>query len=150
MTTSLEGGPFYVTAEEVEKLVQEFDRCTLPRERWTHAAHLTVALLYILRYSWPHALELIRAGLQRYNAACGIITTAQSGYHETMTIFWMLMVRRYLSNLSASERSLVVIANNLIANYGSKHLPLEYYSRDTLMSPEARKRWVEPDLKAID
>jgi hypothetical protein len=39
--------------------------------------------------------------------------------------------------------------NNLAARYANKDLPLEYYSRDHLMSWEARIDWVEPDIKPL-
>jgi len=50
--------------------------------------------------------------------------------------------------LAASPRlSLVVIVNDLTNHYGNSSLPFEYYSREKLMSLEARKNWVKPDLK---
>jgi hypothetical protein len=43
----------------------------------------------------------------------------------------------------------VELANSLIQNYGNPRLTLEYYSKDLLMSQEARRSWVEPDLKSL-
>jgi hypothetical protein len=40
-------------------------------------------------------------------------------------------------------------ANSLIKAHGDKTLPLKYYSRERLMSWEARTRWVEPDLSPL-
>jgi len=37
----------------------------------------------------------------------------------------------------------------LVDRYGSKRLPFEYYSRERLMSWEARMDWVGPDLKPL-
>jgi hypothetical protein len=37
--------------DEAERLVREFETCTLPGERWTHEAHLTVALRYLTRHA---------------------------------------------------------------------------------------------------
>lgn len=139
----------YKTFEEIENLVGAFEDCTLPRCEWTHHAHLTVALWYLTHYSQLEATNCIRDPIQRYNLAIGIKTTQDSGYHETITLFWVRIVLRYLSAENANC-SIVELANGLIHSYGNTRLPLEYYSRDLLMSWEARISWVEPDLKPLD
>jgi hypothetical protein len=136
----------YSNAAEVLALIRDFKFCTLPRQRWTHRAHLTVALWHQLRYPWPEAVKLVRDSIMRYNEAHGIVQTRESGYHETMTLFWMRMVREYLKGATAGGRcSLASLANGVVALY-PKELPLVYYSRERLMSCEAREKWVEPDL----
>ena len=135
----------YQTEDEIEALVTKFNNCTLPRSEWNHTAHLIVALWYLIRYDEQEAIEQIRDRIKRYNAAMGIKTTKDSGYHETMTLFWVWMVRHYLS-LNSKQDSILLLANSLIGTY-DKYLPLQYYSRDLLMSWEARINWVEPDIK---
>jgi len=139
----------YRSLAEIESVVHGFQWCTLPRERWTHAAHLTVALWYHLRVPWPDAERLIRSGIKRFNAAHGIVTTPTGGYHETMTLFWIRMVRNYLDDVRGQKLSILVLYNGMLDRYGCKELPLEYYSRERLFSVEARANWVEPDLKKI-
>ncbi|NEP45199.1 MAG: hypothetical protein F6K35_40660 [Okeania sp. SIO2H7] len=136
------------TTEEIEELVEKFNNCTLPRGDWNHAAHLLVALWYLKNYPEIEAINRIRNGIKKYNAATGIETTENSGYHETMTLFWIKIVQQYL--LAASPHlSLVKIADDLINTCGNSSLPFTYYSREKLMSVEARKSWVKPDLKQI-
>jgi hypothetical protein len=137
------------TAAEIECLVRNFESCLLPRARWTHHAHLTVALWYCLRHPWPEAVRRVRTGIKRYNEASGIKTPPVGGYHETMTLFWLRMVRRYLETVSR-ECSLVALTNELVERYGNSRLPFEYYTRERLMSAEARAGWLEPDLKSLD
>lgn len=139
----------YQSVGEIESLIAAFENCTLPRNEWNHHAHLTVALWYLTRYSEAEATNLIRDRIQRYNSANGIKTTKDSGYHETMTLFWIRIVSRYLS-VAARTRSIVYLANELIDSYGDKNLPLTYYKRDRLMSSDARNSWIEPDLKPMD
>ncbi len=139
----------YQTIHEIENLVTAFQNCTLPRCQWNHTAHLTVALYYLIYYGEKQAGEHIRQDIQRYNAAMGIQTTKDSGYHETLTRFWVDMVRHYLS-INQQQASFLKLTNGLIDCYGDKHLPLQYYSRDLLMSWEARNSWVEPDLQHLD
>jgi len=136
------------TTGEVLSLLRRFHDCTLPRDEWTHAAHLTVALWHLLEYDWSEAVSRVRLGIQSYNAAHGIRTTPTGGYHETLTLFWMRRVRTFLEEDRNEARSLVALANDLGAALDSR-LPLEYYTRERLFSSEARAGWVEPDLKSL-
>ncbi|WP_258003981.1 hypothetical protein [Fischerella thermalis] len=139
----------YQTVTQIENLITAFKNCTLPRCEWNHTAHLTVALYYLIHYGEKQASDHLRQAIQSYNAAIGIQTTKNSGYHETLTRFWIHMVRHYLS-VNQKQASLLQLTNGLIDSYGNKHLPLQYYSRDLLMSWEARNHWVEPDLRHLD
>lgn len=138
----------YWTSGEIESLIEAFENCTLPRSEWTHQAHLIVALWYLTHYSQLEATNYIRNGIQQYNLAQGIKITKDSGYHETMTLFWIQIVHRYLS-VAIAKGSFVDIANGLLHSCGNPRLPLEYYSRELLMSWDARRSWVEPNLKPI-
>jgi hypothetical protein len=139
----------YRTRGEIENLISAFESCTLPRERWNHQAHLTVGLWYLVRHERAEATKLIRRNIQKYNRAHGIVTTKTSGYHETLTLFFIRVVSKYLKEASAHS-SVVELLNGLIDSYGDKNLPLAYYSKERLMSWEARARWLEPDLKPLD
>ncbi len=139
----------YQTVGEIESLIAAFENCTLPRDEWNHHAHLTVALWYLTRYSEAEATNCIRDRIQHYNKVSGIQTSNDSGYHETITIFWIRIIGRYLP-IARQDFSIVDIANECIKNYGDKSFPLQYYSRDRLMSWQARISWLEPDLKPLD
>src|SRR5215470_15970658 len=134
--------------EEIENLIREFESGALPRDQWDHKAHLTIACWYLVRYPEPEAARRIRKGIQRYNKSAGIVTTRENGYHESITMFWVSMVKNFLRNATL-ECSIVGLINNLVDRYGNKRLPYEYYSRDLLMSLEARLNRVEPDLKPL-
>ena len=130
----------FETAEEVVRLVERFAEATLPHAEWTHRAHLTVALWYASQYPPAEALERMRAGILRLNAAHGVVTTPTRGYHETITRFYMHVVSRHV----ARERSAgdwAERANRFVARYGSRELPLAHYSEARLKSAEARY-WV--------
>jgi hypothetical protein len=133
---------------EVESLVRAFEACTLPRSEWTHQAHLTVALWYLAHCSGREATARVRNGIKRYNDAVGVRTMKDGGYHETITLFWICAISKYLL-LADAGRSFVELANDMISRFGDGRLPFEYYSRELLMSWRARTSWVEPDLKAL-
>ncbi|HKP88222.1 MAG TPA: hypothetical protein VJZ26_19110 [Blastocatellia bacterium] len=136
----------YATFGEIERLVRSFEDCSLPKQEWTHRAHMTAALWYLVHHSGREATSRIRNGIKRFNAAKGGVTTPTGGYHETITLFWICIISRYLLRADAG-RTLVELVNDFIERWGSKNLPLEYYSRELLFSLRARTSWVEPDLK---
>src|SRR5262245_27638723 len=136
----------YRRPEEIERLVRAFEACTLPGSEWTHHAHLTVALWYLTRFPEAEATERIRRGIQRYNHSRGLFTA----YHETITRFFIRAILDYLERASEGH-SLVARVNGLLNSpLGDKAFPLGYYSRERLMSAEARAGWVEPDLKPLE
>ncbi len=133
----------YNSLSDIQNLVTAFDNCTLKHSEWNHAAHLTIALWYLKSYE-QDAIKRIREAIQKYNTAIGIQTTQNSGYHETITLFWIRIVQDFI--LVAEEKSILQLANELVSKY-NQNLPLQYYSRELLMSWQARVNWVEPDLK---
>jgi len=75
------GAP-YQHLDEIERLAARFVDRTLPCPEWTHQAHLTVGLWHAREYPPAEALDRVRAGIQRYNLACGVENTTTRGYHE--------------------------------------------------------------------
>ena len=132
-----------------EELVAAFLACTLPKEKWTHHAHLRVGLWHLLRHDAEEALALLRVRIQRYNLSRGGTNTDRSGYHETMTRFYVWVIGQFLRSADRS-RGIEQLAEELIRRYGEKRLPLQYYSRERLFSVLARRQWLEPDLAPLE
>ena len=140
-----------MSAAPVPPLVARFEDCTLPKEEWTHRAHLTVALWYASHHSPAEALDRMRSGILRLNQAHGVPTTPTRGYHETITRFYVRVLCDYVA--SEEERpvgSWPERVARLLSRYGDRELPLRHYTKDRLMSPEARFGWVEPDLLPLE
>ena len=138
----------YRAFTEIESLVRAFEKAEIARDDWNHRGHLTVACWYLLCYPAEEAVERMRDSLQRYLSLRGIVTTRERGYHETITVSWMRLVRHYLAQTNL-DCSLVELINGLVEHYSDKDFLLRYYSRDSLMSLEARTGWVEPDVKPL-
>jgi len=133
---------------EVKSLVQQFIACTLPKLQWTHEAHLCVGLWHILNHGEQQAMDLLRERIRAYNESVGTLNTETGGYHETITRFYVNVIGHFLSG---ADRALPIdeLAQQLLAQYGERYLPLKYYSRKLLFSTKARLQWVEPDLFSI-
>lgn len=121
---------------------------SLPKAEWTHHAHLRAGLWHALHYPDDVALDLLRERIRAYNDATGVANTASSGYHETITRFYLHVIRTYLRSVD-SQRAIDELAQELIARYGDRDLQLRHYTRQRLFSPEARFSWLEPDLEAL-
>ena len=136
----------YKTDADVLALVEAFEKRTLPKAEWTHAAHLTVGLYYCLNYPFGAARNLIRDGIYWLNDTHGTANTETSGYHETITCFWTKTVNDFLAKRDRGA-ALAVLANDLVLSCGDPNLPLRFYSRELLFSVEARLNYVAPDLE---
>ena len=121
---------------------------SLPKAEWTHHAHLRAGLWHALHYPDDVALELLRERIRAYNEATGVANTASSGYHETITRFYLHVITTYLRSVD-SRRAIDELAQELIARYGDRDLQLRHYTRQRLFSPEARFSWLEPDLEEL-
>lgn len=132
---------------EIERLGQGLIDRTVPKEDWTHAAHFAAAL-WLMRNG--HDAPVVMPGLIRaFNESVGGVNSDSSGYHETITQA-SLRAAKGILDLNGPEVPLYKIANALMAtNLGNPNWLLEYWTRDRLMSVDARRAWLEPDLKPL-
>ena len=68
-------------------------------------------------------------------------------YHETLTRAWILAVRHFMAISPVADSAADFIERNPML-LDSK-IMLTHYSAEVLFSPEARARFVEPNLDAI-
>jgi hypothetical protein len=137
----------YKDDDEIVELVRTFEARTLAKSDWTHAAHLTVALFYSRNYAERKALDSMRDGICRLNDAHGTVNSDSSGYHETLTRFWMNAVRTF-AEAKPPGQPLHETANAMISEFNDTNLPLRFYSRELLFSTKARREFVPPDIAA--
>ncbi len=128
----------------IAAIVEGFESATLPRPLWDRHAHLIVGSWYGVHFPPEEASARMRAGILAYNAAMGIERTPTSGYHETITAFWMGAIAHHLATLDPSLPVAQRIAS-VVARYPDSSLPLTYYSLDVLLSAAARTTVVPPD-----
>ena len=121
---------------------------TLPKCVWTHAAHFA-ATLWLLRCRPDVEISRAMPGIIRgYNEATGGANTQTSGYHETITQASIRAARAFL--VEAPPGPLFVTCNALMrSRFGSPDWLLEYWTRPRLFSVEARREWLEPDIKRL-
>lgn len=129
---------------DILSLVESFENGTIRREDWRHAEHLTIALYYLSRCDFEASLNKMREGIFNLLKAFDVDLTAEMPYHETLTVFWMRTISEFLN--SKGSVSIVEIRARLIETF-DRDYPLRFYSRELLFSDQARKSFVEADLK---
>jgi hypothetical protein len=135
-----------VCAADAEFLLA-FEHCTLPFEQWKHRAHLKVAYLYLRALPFEQALEKARLNIQRYNAATNTPETLERGYHETMTVAWMKLMHFTLQQHGpAASADEFLDAQEQLLNRKALRF---FYSRERLISWQAKAEWLEPDLTPL-
>jgi len=135
----------YLASEEAyARFIEAFEQGSLPRPQWTHAAHLAVGTWYLLSCREKIAVQKVRAGIRHYNECVGVQNTLDHGYHETLTLFWLGMIKTQVRDFSGKSRRSAAL--RVVEEFGSRRdLFKEYYSFDVVASREARAHWIPPD-----
>ena len=133
----------------VEALAARFDAAAIPASEWTHHAHLTIGAWHVARFGPDAALEALRAGIRRLNAAHGTIDSDTRGYHETITRAYVRVIASFLRGRPPGEPLEGSIAVLLAGPLAARDLMMRHYSRERLFSVAARRGWVDPDLEPL-
>ena len=131
-------------------LLTAFLARTLPKQDWTHEAHLAVGLWHVREFGFDEALTRMRQGICAYNEAVGTANTETSGYHETLTRLWLRVVSTYARKADPKAPFDDLLSQLLASSWADRNLALRYYHRETVFSPLARAQWVEPDRQPFD
>ena len=122
---------------------------SLARPEWTHEAHLASCLWLLAER--PDVLperdlpDLIR----RFNESAGGVNSDTEGYHETITQCFIRGVRLFLARTPADVPLAEKVNGLLRQPEGRRDWPLRFFSRERLLSVEARLGWCEPDLAPL-
>ena len=125
-------------------MVAEVERTTFGRAAWTHEAHIAFATWVILDEGPRDALPRIRSAIRRLNESFGNENTADDGYHETITAFYVRAITEVVRARKGHADQAIV--GECVARLRDREIPLRHWSRERLFSREARAAWCEPDL----
>ena len=135
--------------EQAENLIQQFENGTLPKSEWTHEAHLIVGLKMVLTYK-EQAFSEMKKRIIRFNESIGTINSESSGYHETLTVFWLWAIQQFCNEKGITQFDVDAIDELLFYEPLSRRKLVEdYYSEVILLLPEARRRFIRPDEKPM-
>ena len=120
--------------------------CTLPREEWTHEAHLAASLWIARERSEINPAKDLAGIISAYNESVGGVNDDTQGYHDTITRVYVEAVRVHLSRRDAGEPLVHSVNALLNSPFGKRDLPLRFYSPELLFSVPARRKFIDPDL----
>lgn len=138
-----------MTDEEIERIATGFCARTLAKEEWTHKAHFATALWLMLRRPDLVPERDMPGMIAAYNESVGGVNSAASGYHETITAASLQAARAVLTGLTDGATPARAFAALMDSPMADKDWLFAYWSRERLMSVEARRAWVDPDLKPL-
>jgi hypothetical protein len=123
--------------------------CSLPREEWTHEAHLAATTYLLLRHPKIDLDRELPGLIRRYNESVGGVNSDSEGYHDTITRVYLLGIRLFLSEADITDPLHELVNELLLSPMGRRDWPLCFYSRDRLLSVPARRAFVQPDIAAL-
>lgn len=112
----------------------------LSLDEWTHEAHLITCWVALRDRNPAEALSFLRNAIQTHNCGIGIRNTETSGYHETLTVYYVTAVHE----AAASEPEELFTHPDCERGATAK-----YWTKDLLFSAEARGNWVAPDIAPL-
>jgi hypothetical protein len=129
-----------------DQFLAAFEARTL--DEFHHRDHIKVAYLYLRRHPLDEAIAKVRAGLQGLAAAWGApVDDLEKGYHETMTQAWVRLVHLALSDCVVVESADAFCDRQ--PQLMQKTRLESFYSRQRLMTWEAKRGFVAPDLRDL-
>lgn len=136
---------YAISIEQAETLVQKFENGTLLKSEWTHEAHLIVGLKMVLTYG-EQAFPEMKKRIIHFNESVGTINSETSGYHETLTVFWLWAIKQFCDEKRIIQFDVDAVDELLFYEpFSRRNLVENYYSEAILLLPEARRRYIRSD-----
>jgi hypothetical protein len=87
--------------------------------------------------------------IRRYNESVGGVNSDTEGYHDTITRAYLRGIRLFLEEADTGRPIHELVNELLMSPMGRRDWPLRFWSKARLMSVDARRSWMEPDLAAM-
>lgn len=126
-----------------DEFLRAFFAADLANSDFHHRDHLRLAWLLVRSDGLAEAEVRVSRGIQHFAAVHG----HASRYHDTMTRFWVRLVAHAVAaRKDIDDFDAFLAAYPMLLNSG---LPFKHWSRATMLGPDARAEWREPDLAPL-
>ena len=143
MTNQLANANHQISPQDTIFL-QAFEACDITLDNFHHKEHIRLAYILLVQNDIDTAYLNLKRMLQRYLEHNAV---PSEKYHVTMTRAWLLAVLHFMYKSAGSVSSEDFISQNDILL--DTEIMFSHYSRELLLSDEARMAFVEPDLERI-
>jgi hypothetical protein len=134
---------------EIEHIGEGLVARTLPREEWTHEAHLAATAYLLLKRPDIDLDKELPGIIRSYNESVGGVNSDTEGYHETITRVFLHGVRLFLDEADRREPLHKLVNELLLSPMGRRDWPMRFYSPPHLFSVDARRSFVRPDVASL-
>jgi hypothetical protein len=136
--------PFLESEAALEEFITRWRRGALPKQAWTHAAHIAAAAYFAFDHASEALFFAMKAGILHHNNSVGTLNTEDSGYHETLTRFWCATVGELVRSGRFACRLDAV--REAVERFGEdRNFHRAFYSFDVVSDRRARRDWILPD-----
>jgi len=139
----------FATDADIAHLGEGLVACSLSKAEWTHEAHLAATTYVLLRRPDIDLDEALPGLIRRFNESVGGVNSDSEGYHETITRAYLRGVRLFLAEADRDAPLHELVNALLLSPMGSRDWPLRFWSKERLMSREARLAYIAPDVAAM-
>lgn len=139
----------FASEEAVARVGEGLLARTLPRAEWTHEAHLAATTFLLLKRPEIDLDAALPGLIRAYNGSVGGVNDDTQGYHDTITRAYLHGVRLFLSEADRAAPLHELVNDVLHSPMGQRDWPLRFWSKERLLSVEARRGFVPPDLGAL-
>jgi len=124
-----------------DDLLDSFTSTALPADQFHHEQHVRVAWLFVCRHGMPAAIGEFSTAIKRFADAKG----AHGLYHGTITWAFLFIIAERQAREPHEGWATFAAANADLLTWKPSILE-RYYSKGFLMSDDARRGFVMPDL----
>lgn len=132
------------------ELLAAYKQCALSEAQLDHRTHVKLGFLLLQAHSFNEALASLRETLPVINARLGKPEGPLEGYNETTTHAFLQLIRvtmdAYREMMPAANAHAFCEAHPQLM---SKHALRLFYSPERRQHPDAKIRFVEPDLAPL-
>lgn len=139
----------FTSDAEIAHLGEGLVARTLERSEWTHEAHLGATTYLLLKRADIDVDSQLGKIIRAFNESVGGINSESEGYHETITRAYVHGIRLFLSEADRARPIHELVNQLLVSPAGKRDWPLHFWSQERLMSAEARRNYIEPDLACL-
>jgi hypothetical protein len=126
------------------QFLKDFEQLTIEPSLFNHEAHIRLSWLHFSHSgNFETGLKAISEGIRKFD----IKFSSETKYHHTITIaFANIIFKRMMNCHEVSWRKFIENNRDLLQ---SRPLLLGHYSTTILNSPEARLKFIEPDIQSF-
>lgn len=124
--------------------LRAFESYKIDASQFHHREHLQIAYTLLAQKSVDEAYQELKTHILGLLNHVGV---GSDKYHDTMTYAWLLAVKHFMEISDLSDGFDMFIEMNAILL--DQSIMYSHYSKDLLLSRQARVSFVQPDLEAI-